>query len=109
MLSHCESSLLTSYSKNIVSILSSSFVVSVGDNSGLSASVDEAGGFSGAVVRLVSSYSPWAKRQRSPYLQLPFSLQFLHISYFNRFTTFELPVEAVVFFSSTWAFEAESC
>ena len=32
---------------------------------------------------LVSSWSPWAKRHRSPYLQTPFSLKFLHISYFD--------------------------
>ena len=31
----------------------------------------------------MSSLSPWANRQRSPYLHVPFSLQFLHISYFS--------------------------
>ena len=36
--------------------------------------------------RLVSSWSPWANRHLSPYLQVPFSLKFLHISYFLRTT-----------------------
>ena len=39
------------------------------------------------MVLLVSSASPWAKRHLSPYLQVPFSRQFLHISYFNLRTT----------------------
>ena len=47
-------------------------------------------GFAGsgplAVLRLVSSFSPWANKHLSPYLQVPFSRQFLHISYFNRLT-----------------------
>lgn len=33
---------------------------------------------------LVSSWSPWANKHLSPYLHCPFSLQFLHISYFRR-------------------------
>lgn len=44
--------------------------------------------FSGAAALgiwplLISSWSPCANRQRSPYLQTPFSRKFLHISYFN--------------------------
>ena len=40
-----------------------------------------------AELLLVSSSVPCAKRHLSPYLQLPFSLQFLHISYLRRLTT----------------------
>ena len=40
-----------------------------------------------AELLLVSSSEPWANRHLSPYLQLPFSRQFLHISYLRRLTT----------------------
>lgn len=56
-----------------------------------SAGVAETSGLTGsgplAELRFVSSSAPWAKRHLSPYLQLPFSRQFLHISYLRRFTT----------------------
>ena len=47
----------------------------------------------GGAARLMSSWSPWAKRQRSPYLQLPVSLKFLHISYLRRTIAFTDEVE----------------
>ena len=58
-----------------------------------SAGVVEASGLMGsgplAELRLVSSSAPWAKRHFSLYLQFPFSLQFLHISYLRRLITVE--------------------
>ena len=66
-------------------------VVSVGGTTSLTSSAAGARGFGGsgplAELLLVSSSLPWANRHLSPYLQLPFSLQFLHISYLRRLTT----------------------
>ena len=67
-----------------------SFVVSI-VASATTSSVLSTGFFSTAYSgtgepRFVSSWSPWANRHLSPYLHTPFSLKFLHISYFLRTT-----------------------
>ena len=63
----------------------------VGGTTSLPSSATGAGGFAGsgpfAELLLVNSSVPWANRHLSPYLQLPFSRQFLHISYLRRLTT----------------------
>ena len=59
-----------------------------------------------AELRLVNSFDPCAKRHLSPYLQVPFSLQFLHISYLRRRTTGYDDVDEVLSESppDCWAF-----
>ena len=68
-------SFVSSFGVLSIAILVSSFFSGVG--SGFSST----GG--GAVTLFVNSLSPCAKRHLSPYLQLPFSFQFLHISYLS--------------------------
>lgn len=68
-----------------VSVTGAFFSGSAGFSTGLVSALTGSGPL--AELRLVNSLVPWAKRHFSPYLQEPFSLQFLHISYLRRRTT----------------------